>query len=96
MGRAAHVFATSARVVGADGFWSLVTRGEPDACWPYVGSARCMWGPTVDSRRRRPVHASPRSIAWALAHDLDMSIGRHVVATCGNDRCCNVAHMVQP
>lgn len=65
-------------------FWSAVARGAPAACWFWTGGQ----GHTRLFGRQESV----RRVAYRLTHG---AVGQKqaVLTTCGNDLCCNVAHL---
>lgn len=74
----------------AERFWSKVTRGGPDECWPFQEKARTPhgYGRVWADGRVRPAHA----VAYELAHGA-LPEGTEPHHTCGNPPCCNPAHL---
>ena len=70
-------------------FWAKVQRGEPDACWPWLG-----WvGPSGHGRTTfgsSSILASRK--AWILTHGRP-PLGLCVNHRCDNALCCNPSHM---
>jgi hypothetical protein len=76
----------------ADRVWPKVARGDPEACWPWLG-ALSRGKPTISIK---PSTVSPRKLVWELVHGERPPMGRHVEVTCGNTLCLNPAHLILP
>lgn len=70
-------------------FWLKVSRGAPDACWPWQGFRKAS-GHGLTSYKSAPIHASRK--AYILTHgpiDSRLSVNHR----CDNAACCNPAHL---
>lgn len=76
-------------MVNVHKFWAKVERGEPDACWPWLGFKKPS-GHGLTSLDSMPIHASRK--AWVLTHG-PIRDGMSVLHTCDVAACCNPAHM---
>lgn len=70
-------------------FWSLVDRGAPEGCWPWLGYVedgygRFHWGGRMVGAHELALTFTTGEIRGA---DLDTCHG------CGNSLCCNPAHL---
>ncbi len=71
-------------------FWDQVDRSAgPDGCWPWAGNV--VQG--VGSIRVGDKTWRTNRLAWTIAHG-DLAPRQPVKATCGNNLCCNPAHLV--
>ena len=70
-------------------FWAKVQRGEPDACWPWLG-----WvGPSGHGKTSyKCINILASRKAWILTHGEPLG-GLCVNHRCDNALCCNPAHM---
>lgn len=73
----------------AERFWSKVARGEPTACWPWIGGrfpqGYGQFG--IDGKNCRS-----NRVAWELTHG-PIPNGLWVCHRCDNPPCCNPAHL---
>ena len=70
-------------------FWKYVDKGEPDECWPWIGSkGRKGYGQIRDRGRTLKAHR----VSYAIHHG-EVPDGAHVLHHCDNPPCCNPAHL---
>lgn len=70
-------------------FWLKVSRGAPNACWPWTGFKKPS-GHGLTSYKSEPIHASRK--AYILTHgpiDTKLCVNHR----CDNAACCNPAHL---
>lgn len=71
-----------------DRFWSYVSLGNPDECWPWTGATIKGYG----AFRKRPRTLKAHRVAYLLQHGADP--GELLVChTCDNPPCCNGRHL---
>lgn len=75
-----------------DLFWSKVTPGEPDECWP--------WGGTISSQGYgvytiRGVQYKAHRLACSIGMGRDIDPGKMACHRCSNPPCCNPAHVYE-
>lgn len=75
----------------ADRFWSKVSTGESETCWPWLASRKDNgYGQAYDIRTNKPVGA--HRLAWELAYG-PIPDGLSVLHACDNPPCVNPAHL---
>jgi len=73
-------------------FWSKVSRGAEDECWPWQGGlAQCRGGYGRMSIRGISVRA--HRIAFAIASGRPPRADLFVIHSCDTPRCCNPSHL---
>ncbi len=71
-------------------FWNLVQKGEPDACWPWLGDTdRNGYGVFLWRGKRAPAH----SLALSFTTGEVRLPGLDTCHSCDNPPCCNPAHL---
>lgn len=79
-------------------FWSKVTVGPDDACWPYNGNrdkdgyGQFSLRPASPGRSARMPQAHRVALAFATSRDVDELTGL-VMHSCDNPPCCNPHHL---
>jgi hypothetical protein len=83
-------YAAARREQGARVFWRHVQRGEPDACWPWVGAVSYQgYGRT----RWQGRHVNASRAAWLHTHGAIWPADLVVCHHCDNPSCCNPTHL---
>lgn len=72
-------------------FWSLIDRGEPDACWPWKPTQVTRGYGKFWDRGLKQRHAAHR-LAWMLTSG-EIPAGMLCCHRCDNPPCCNPAHI---
>lgn len=76
--------------INEEHFWSKVTIGDDDECWPFTGSNRGHgYGGYQVGRRWRSAH----SVALELTLGRPLGLGMIACHTCDFRKCCNPAHL---
>lgn len=86
--------ATALRVpVDAERFWGKVTRGAPDACWPWRAKAVSEHGYGVINIGGRNFNAN--RVAYCVARGVTLAAieGVAICHRCDNPPCCNPDHL---
>lgn len=68
--------------------WIRVAKGEPDACWPWLGGFAGRYGQLSVGGRRQQAHR----VAFHDATGIDPG-DKCVCHRCDNPPCCNPAHL---
>ncbi len=70
-------------------FWSNVSRGNSDACWPWQRARNRRGYGRVGARR---VYRLAHRMAWEITFGA-IPLGTFVLHHCDNPPCCNPAHL---
>lgn len=72
-----------------EGFQKFATRGEPDACWPWIGAITKGGYGLLSAEGTQ--HYSHR-LSYQMNHG-EIPSGLWVLHKCDNRKCCNPAHL---
>jgi hypothetical protein len=70
--------------------WAKVAKGDPAECWLWTGSFGGKGGPMISANKGS---ISARRVIWMAANGETVPDNRHVVTTCGEQKCVNPAHL---
>lgn len=78
-----------------DVFWDKVQMAGKTKCWPWIGATHSRDGGPIFNRGSGKPNSmlqqlAARRVAWALVNQEEPNFIRN---TCGNELCCNPAHM---
>jgi hypothetical protein len=74
----------------AERFLDFYRPGEPDACWPWLGTRDHDGYGVIGDDARRQMRA--HRLAWERVNG-PLPPGRYVLHHCDNPPCCNPAHL---